>query len=129
MRNQFKKKEKQLKQLLENDFDFISIDLIQRSKVKDEDYNIGDIVSSNEHFLKDMFRILNQSKDKKWMGFGSGFIDGWEIPFKDYEMKLINWFGDDRDRILFLWEKTEKQIGEILGLKIYNHKTNNVFNE
>ncbi|MDC0355462.1 hypothetical protein OAM97_04575, partial [Flavobacteriaceae bacterium] len=81
-----------------------------------------DIVSNNEHFLPHMFEIL--AKPKEMIGncqFGGGIIDGWKIPFKDYEMKMSGWFIDDSDK-LPNWKKIEKQISEILGLKIHQFK-------
>lgn len=93
MRN-FKKEEKQLKQLLGDDFDSILITLIQISKVKDEYHNVGDVVSMNEHFLNHMFELLEKY---------DGYIDGWEIPFENYEISISGWFGDDSDRIPSKW--------------------------
>ena len=99
------KKEKQLRELLGDDFEITSIDLIQKSKVKDEEYDVGDIISMNEHFLPHMFEIL-----ERW----DGYIDGWEIPFEDYQMRLMRW--KDYDETYY---KIEKQISEILGLRIF----------
>jgi len=129
MKTNFKKEEKQLKQLLGSDYKHIEIDLIQISKVKDEYHEVGDIVSKNQHFLHYMIEIL--AKPKEMIGniqFGGGIIDGWEIPFKDYEMKMSGWICDDNEPINFdassavIWKKIEKQISEILGLKIYKMK-------
>ena len=122
MKTDFKKEQKQLKKLLGNDYENISIILTQKSKVKDEYHNIGDIVSSNEHFLHHMFEMLNRPKSEKMSGFGGGYIDGFEIPFKDYEINIGGWFGDDSERIPSNWYETEKKIGEILGLKIHQYK-------
>ena len=129
MKTNFKKEEKQLKQLLGSDYKHIEIDLIQISKVKDEYYEVGDIVSKNKHFLHYMIEIL--AKPKEMIGniqFGGGIIDGWKIPFKDYEMKMSGWICDDSEPINFdassavIWKKIEKQISEILGLKIHQFK-------
>ena len=110
-----KEEKKQLKQLLGENFESISIYLIQKSKIINKYQNMGDILSMNEHFLHHMFEILYYS---------NGYIDGWEIPFKDYEMKIAHFFTMEEDENLILFQKKqlEKQISEILGLKIYIHK-------
>ena len=114
MKTNFKTKQKQLKQLLGDDFNNIYIRLIQISKVKDEYHNVGDIISNNEYPLNyTLEKLIN----------GDDYIDGWEIPFSDYEMRLGSWFGDDSGRIPSNWYKVEKQISEILGLKIHQFKT------
>ncbi len=109
-------KEKQLRELLGDDFKYTSLDLIQKSKVKDQYCDVGDIISMNEHFIYDMFRILEKPMEIE--GFGGGYIDGWEIPFEDYEMRLMRWGFPlkDYDEV---FDNIEKQISEILGLKIF----------
>ena len=114
MKTNFKTKQKQLKQLLGDDFNNIYISLIQISKVKDEYHNVGDIISNNEY-------PLNYTLERLIDGYD--YIGGWEIPFTDYEMSLGCWFGDDGERIPSNWYKVEKQISEILGLKIHQFKT------
>ena len=50
-----KEEKKQLKQLLGENFESISIYLIQKSKIINKYQNMGDIISMNEHFLHHMF--------------------------------------------------------------------------
>ena len=110
MKTNFKTKQKQLKQLLGDDFNNIYIRLIQISKVKDEYHNVGDIISNNEY-------PLNYTLERLIDGYD--YIDGWEIPL-DYEMSLGCWFGDDGGEYPN-WYKAEKQISEILGLKFMSN--------
>tara|TARA_B110000977_G_scaffold34614_1_gene46273 strand:- start:839 stop:1198 length:360 start_codon:yes stop_codon:yes gene_type:complete len=112
LQTNFKTKEKQLRELLGDYFENTTIKLIQKSKVKDIYHNVGDIVSMNEHYLHHLFELIQRPMEID--GFGDGYIDGWKIPFEDYEMKLIDWMGEMDDKI-----EIEKTISNILGCKIY----------
>ena len=112
-RENLKKKQKQLKQLLGENYDKILISLITKCKIKDEYFEVGEIVSDNEHFLNDMLDIL----------IDRGSIDGWEIPFTEYEFHMTKWLNRDNDGFVFRnsipnWNEVENQISKVLGLKI-----------
>ena len=52
------------------------------------------------------------------------YIDGIKIPFTDYEIKMSGWVDRVNERFISPnsipnWNKVEKQISEVLGLKIY----------
>ena len=90
MKTNFKTKQKQLKQLLGEDFDNILIRLITKSKVKDESIEIGDVDTDNEHFLKDVLERLVEGC----------YIDGIKIPFTDYEIKMSGWVDRVNERFI-----------------------------
>jgi hypothetical protein len=118
MKTDFKTKQKQLKQLLGEDFDNILISLITKCKVKDEYFEIGDVETDNEHFLKDVLERVVEGC----------YIDGIKIPFTEYEFHMTKWLNRDNDGFIFRnsipnWNKVENQISEVLGLKIHQFKT------
>ena len=75
-------KEKQLRELLGDDFKYTSLDLIQKSKVKDQYCDVGDIISMNEHFIYDMFRTLEKPMEIE------GALNGGLVNVHDGEVIL-----------------------------------------
>ncbi len=115
MKTDYKKKEKQLIELLGDNFNSTTIDLIQICKVKNQYENVGDIVSMNEHYLD---YIIEYKK------INDGYIDGWEIPFNDYEIRLSD-MGNNESYGTEKWFEIEKQISKILECKQHIKINNN----
>ena len=110
-----KNKKQQLKKLLGKHFNHTIINLISIVNEDDEYQKKGEIQSCNQHFLPNIFYSLNKH---------NGYIDGWEIPFEEYEIELVNVmdkFFQPIDIKMEL-EELEKEISKILKCKIHQRK-------
>ena len=112
-------KKRNIKAHLSNDYENILITLIQKSKVKDEYHNIGDIVSSLEYNLCDVLdRLINNEK-----------IGGWDVDAKDYEFEL-RLIDNKNERVISkpnnLLDWYEEVINQILGMKIHQRKEDDI---
>lgn len=113
-------KKQQLKKLLGKNFNHTIITLISRVNEDNGYEKKGEIQSFNQHYLSHLFETLERPNENPFglKGFGGGYIDGFEIPFEDYEIELDRrWIWENKSKVEL--DEIEKQISKILECKIH----------
>lgn len=100
--------EKEIRNIVGNDFNNIELSLIEVNKN-------GDILSNVSY---DIERFISKVENIQI-----------EDLLSNYEMRLGCWFGSDSDEIPNKWNEVEEAISDLIGLNVHQYKKDEVEDE